>query len=154
MKVGRGAIAEEKIETAQKIIDQNIIDFTPIARSNLDKLATAIAMARAADDTTYYFEKIKQPIMNLKSCGSVFNYPLVSELTGTMLDCFETRDRSDKNILEIAEALQKSIEVVVSLGLKGDGGDVGKVLTLEFRSVCRRYLLKREAELKKNTKYH
>lgn len=154
LKVGRGMIDEKKIEEAQKIIDQNVIDFIPIARSNLDKLAMAIAAARAADDTIFYFEQIKQPIMNLKSCGSVFSYPLVSELTSIILDFFETLDRSDKSILEIAEALQKSIEVVVSLGLKGDGGDVGKVLSAEFRQVCRRYLLRREAELKKNTKFH
>jgi hypothetical protein len=71
-----------------------------------------------------------------------------------ILDFFETLERSDKNILEIAEALQKSIEVVVSLGLKGDGGDVGKVLTLEFRSVCRRYTLKREEAAKKAERIH
>lgn len=139
-KVGMGPIDEKKVLAAQKVIDNNEVDFSQLARPELDVLQRVVAGAKT--DRNYddvLMAELKTPIMNLKANAGTFNYAFVSELTGTVLMFFENVEKPDKKIVQIADILHKTILLALAYQMKGDGGAAGKALLETFQDVCSKY---------------
>lgn len=143
-KVGMGPVDEKKIARSQKIIDENQVDFAPLAREYLAELDAAIANARAGkeDSKEALIASLTAPVMQLKANATMFGYGLIGNLANVMLNFLETIDEIDKDVLEIAGAHQKTLHLIIANGMKGDGGAFGKELTGELKEACKRYFAK------------
>lgn len=147
-KVGTGEVDEDKVAAAQKAIENSQIDFTDIAKPFLDQLQNAIAMAKKnldSADKKEMLNNITFPIMNLKANAATFNYPLISDAAGTVLNFLDIVNAFDAEIVVIADNLHKAITVIVLQKMSGSENPAGKVLVKEFKDVCKRYMDKRMA---------
>lgn len=154
-KVGTGPAVDEKlVAESQKIIDSNRIDFVPLAQEYLALLRQAVDDARAGkkDSKTALHDMI-DPVMQLKANASMFDYALAGNLANIMLNFLETLESIDKDVIEIAEAHQKTQMLIVNNRMKGDGGPFGNELTAELKDACKRYLA-RQASAGKAVKDH
>ncbi len=139
-KVGTGTIDTRIVEKAQDVMDDNTVDFGPLARPDLDLLQKAIDnAAKDMSDGDAVLASFKEPIMNLKSNAGTFKYQFVSQLTGTVLMFLENVDKPDKKIVQIVDVLHKTILLSLAYQMKGDGGANGKELLKSFEEICTRY---------------
>jgi len=139
-KAGTGKVDPKTIKEAEKVIAENTVNFIPIARDYLADLAKAIQDAGKETDNAHH--KITLPIMHLKSTGTVFKYPLVSDLSDIILTFLETTKTLNEDVLSIVMAHEKLIHAILSEELEGSGGAKGKAMQAEMASVCDRYLKK------------
>lgn len=146
-KAGTGEIPVEKIRLSQKQIDQNNVDFQPIAEIYLERLSQALQNARqnmdAPADTL--LGALEKPVMNLKSNGALFGYPLISDIATNMLRFIETRSKVDEDLLDIIQLYLDSQNIIINQKIKGTGGSVGLQIQDELQNACRRYISKLKA---------
>lgn len=143
-KVGIGPVDEKKIARSQKLIDENDVDFKPLAQEYLDELDRAIRAAREGKgDSKALIDGLIPPVMQIKANASIFGYALIGSLANVMLNFLETIDAIDKDVIEIVEAHQKTLNLIIANGMKGAGGAFGKELTTELKEACKRYFAKR-----------
>lgn len=140
MKVGTGQVDERVVDAAQKVIEENTVDFAPVAKPELDALQKALDEARKdMSDGDAVLESLKTPIMNLKANAATFKYKFISDLTGTVLMFLENVSKPDKKILQIVDVLHKTILLSLAYNMQGDGGAHGKVLLEAFSKLCQKY---------------
>ena len=105
-------------------------DYSAWALADVAKSRTALAAA-VADPAhrAAHVEALFRISHDLKGQGSSFGYPLVTKIGHSL--CALTRDRGmayeDKH-LELAQAHVDAIQLVLTKGIKGDGGKVGAEL--------------------------
>ncbi len=142
-KVGTGGFNETDLVRAQQGIDNNKIDFRPLGFDLLKELSVAIAevekgpYANKSDEEK--FSVLMYPLMQLKSQGGLFQYPLVSTISHVTLDFLENIKSVDADVIAIVAAYQKSVQAILILEMKNDTHPVGKQLLEEMRSVFARY---------------
>jgi hypothetical protein len=145
-RVGTGEIDEKVVKKAQTVMDNNTVDFGPLARPYLTALTTAVADARKVpgvmDKKTV--ETLSVPIMNLKANAATFNYSLISGLTGVVLTFIESHEKPGRKTLQVVELLNKTIMLLVARKMTGDGGEIGMALQKAFKDVCR-WCIEKEA---------
>lgn len=144
VKVGTGPLNAETIKQCQDIIDNFDEDFAPEAAKFLNALKQAIANARqndAKDSET--LNALTTPVMQLKANASLFGYQLIGNLANIMLSFLESIKSIDNDVIDIIEAHQKTISLIVLKQLKGDGGATGKIMEQELQQACNRYYSKR-----------
>jgi len=143
-KVGTGEIPAEAIQKSQKFIDNNKIDFIPIATASLEQLATAIQYAKenTGEDPRILLDNLALPVMKMKSNAAMSGYPLITNLAKTMLEFLDNRKTIDKDIVSIVEAHYKSLRLIINTQMKSDYGSHGAEFQKELEAVCRRYLEK------------
>lgn len=144
-KVGQGSIEAHKIENAQKVISENKVEFGPLAKPHLDELRaliTAISQSRDDKSDREVLQALMAPTMNIKANAATFNYPLISGLTGIVLNFLEDVKRYDKKVLQIVDLLHKTILLVLARKMTGDGGAQGKALQLAFQDLCLKFTKK------------
>jgi chemotaxis protein histidine kinase CheA len=97
-----------------------------------DVVKAGKALAAAKNDRAARPEQVEalfRVAHDLKGQGSSFGYPLVTKIGHSL--CALTRDRGmayeDKH-LELAQAHVDAIQLVLTKGIKGDGGKVGAEL--------------------------
>lgn len=142
-KVGTGTIAEEKVREAQEVINENKIEFAPIAKPQLDILLSAIRAAQGyqsgSGNDKAVLQSFATPIMNIKANAATFNYPVISGLSGIVLTFLEDAKRFDKKAVQIVDLLHKTILLVLARKISGDGGRDGKALQLAFQELCQKF---------------
>lgn len=150
-KVGSGGFDKKKIEKAQELIENNEIDFTPVAQELLGDLQTIIADIRSGKlGGESAIEKLFFPAMQLRTQGGMFQYPLVSKICDVLINFLETVKAPDADAMEIVAAYHRTLSAVLSKDMKGKnfaggaGGDLCKALT----DACGRYYKKHTAEAK------
>jgi len=144
-KVGSGPLDEKLVKRSQKLIDNNDVDFAPLAKEFIDQLTASIAEARAGDsgkDAAAIIQDMIDPVMQIKANAKMFDYELVGNLANIMLNFLETVEELDKDVLEIVEAHQKTLVVIIGNEMKGDGGSYGQELAGELKDACKRYFSK------------
>lgn len=148
-KVGAGEIDQAKISKMQKIIDDSPVDFAPMAGPLLDELKAAIDKARKTNtgNDRALIAAMTAPVMQIKANASMFKYTLVGRLAGIVLDLLENISTLDTAIIEIVEAHHKTLDLIVSNRMTGDGGNYGAQLEAELRDACKRYFVKYGGEI-------
>lgn len=125
---------------AQELLERNTINFEPIANMLIDLLVEAIADVKSGDlKGEDAIEAMIYPAMQLKAQGSMFHYPLVSDISHILVNFLETVEDMDRDVLDIVIAHKMSIKAVLASHLKGDGGKTGKELREALMEACGRY---------------
>lgn len=144
-KVGSGGIDEAVMQKAQDLVENNSVDFKPIATMLVDLLNEGIQEIRTGvikDEEA--IESLIYPAMQLKAQGGMFHYPLITEICNILVNFLETVEEADKDVLDIVIAHKMAINVVLGSEIKKDGGDQGKALRDALMEACNRYYKKHE----------
>ena len=140
-KAGSGGFEKAVLVKAEEQIENNTVDFQPIAATLLSQMEKALSNARSgAAKGEAAVQAIMAPAMQLKAQGTMFHYPLVSEISDILVNFLETMTSIDKDILDIVTVHKTSIMVALSDQVKGDDGDkIGKKLCDALYDSCERY---------------
>ena len=142
MKVGTGPLDEKTIEKCQEVMDNNEVDFAPLAMEYLDKLEEAIGNADKVDMNTA-IQNMTTPVMQLKANASTFHYNLIGNLANVMLSFLEAINEMDEDALSIVAAHHQTLKVIITKEMSGDGGVAGQQMEEELKNACKRYFTKR-----------
>ena len=153
-KVGSGPLDAKKVEECQKVMDNNTVDFAPMATEILDRLNKAIENAREGNiELEQAVQDMTQPVMELKANAAIFRYDLIGNLANVMLSFLESVKTMDKTAIEIVNAHHKTLTAIIMKKMQGDGGKYGKQLEQELKDACLRYFQKkRESAAKAKAK--
>ncbi len=147
-KVGSGGLSEEILEKAQALLENNTVDFQPLADMYLENLMSGIEYTKNAgseDDREYIITTMLYPAMQLKANGGMFHYPLVTTISDRLIQFLEVIEEPDTEAIEIVLAFHTTIHAVVQGKISGDGGKHGTELLSALNDACVRYF-EREAE--------
>ncbi len=141
-KVGSGGISDDILNKAQKLLEENTLDFEPLANMYLDSLMNGIEMAKGyspADDIEQIIANMIYPSMQLKANGGMFRYSLVSKISDKLIQFLEVLDEPDIEAVEIVLAFHTTIAAVLHGKITGDGGENGAELLAALTDACMRY---------------
>lgn len=146
-KTGIGPVEEKAISRAQKTMDDNNVDFQPMAKKFLAQLETAIQNARGntIDLPEKLVRQMTEPVMQLKANAGMFKAGLISRLTNIMLDFLETVKTLDDDVIDIVEAHHNTLNLIISSKAHIDDGAHGAQLEKELKDACARYFAKSKA---------
>ena len=143
-RVGSGPLDEKKVAECERIIQENNIDFGPMAAEFLGKLQQAIQYAKSPGaDLVQAKQKMTQPVMELKANAAIFKYDLIGTLANVMLSFLEAVKSIDRTVVDIVEAHHKTLTIIVMKKMSGDGGPHGKLFEQELKDACKRYFVKK-----------
>ncbi|MCB1784286.1 MAG: hypothetical protein KDI13_09855 [Alphaproteobacteria bacterium] len=151
-KVGDGGLTDNILDRAQKLLENNSVDFGPLADIYLTRMMEGINRAKAAsgdEDLEYLIAGILYPCAQLKANGGMFHYPLVTRIAERFVQFMEVVERIDPQMMEIATAFHTTIRAVVAGKVKGDGGQYGNELVEALNGACMRYFEKHKKSLEK-----
>lgn len=142
-KAGKGTVSKEKIAEAQRIIEDNTVNFVPMANDYLIDLSDALKEA-GNDDIALDQRRhnITLPIMQLKATGKIFGYKLIGDLSTLVLNFLETVKTVDEDVVSIINAHHQMTALILREQIMHDGGLNGETMKKELSSVCARYLKK------------
>lgn len=142
-KAGFGEISDVVISRSESIILNNSVDFKEIAGPILFRLRETVRYAKEnPNELEIIRQELIKPIMELKANGPMFKYELIGTLAGIMLSFLEHIKQMTSDGVEIIEAHERTLSLIVAKGMSGDGGMVGKQLVNELESACSRYYKK------------
>lgn len=141
-KVGSGGLGDEILDRAQDLLENNTVDFQPLAEMYLSTLMKGIELAKEADpddDQEYVISRMLYPGMQLKANGGMFHYPLVTRIADKLIQFLEVIEHADIEAIEIVMAFHTTIRAVVMGRVSGDGGKHGAELMRALNDACMRY---------------
>ena len=141
-KVGGGGLSEDILSRAEELLQNNTVDFQPLAEMYLTTLMKGIDLAKEADptdDQEYVISRMLYPAMQLKANGGMFHYPLVSRIAGKLIEFLEVVPHADIEAIEIVMAFHTTIRAVVMGRIMGEGGKHGAELMRALNEACMRY---------------
>lgn len=147
-KVGTGIIEDEKIKKMEQTMEEAKVDFAPMANIFLNELAVAISKARTMNEgtnnsTDAVIAAMTEPVMQIKANAAMFDYQLVGNLANVVLNFLENIEGIDKTVIEIVDAHQKTLTIIVKSKMMGTGGEYGQKIETELKDACKRYFSKR-----------
>ena len=124
------------LERAEAAVADLAKDYASWALRDVAKARAALASA-VADEARRcgYVEAMFRVGHDLKGQGSSFGFPLVTKIGHSL--CTLTRDRArDYQVqhLDLAKSHLDALELVLTKGIKGDGGKVGVELVAKLES--------------------
>lgn len=141
-KVGSGPLDQHKVKASQNVMENNKIDFTPLGMQFLDELNVIISDIKNFSSNEAV-EKISQPIMQLKGNAAMFDYHMIGQLASVMLSFIESIKNVDDDVIQIVQAHEKTLRLILIKKMSGDGGAHAKAFQEELKKACRRYFIKR-----------
>ena len=149
-KAGFGEIPEVAVSRSESIIFNNTVDFKEVATPILHNLRETIQQAKENPEKIDILrQELIKPIMELKANGAMFKYDLIGSLASIMLSFLEHINELNKDALDIIEAHEKTLTLIVAKSIKGDGGALGKQVIDELESACGRYYRKNPEKFSK-----
>ena len=148
-KIGSGPLDPKIVEQAQKEIDENKVDFTPLGKQFLDALNENLGKVSkdlGNGDVLAHKQLLTQPVMELKANATIFHYSLIGNLANIMLSFLESIEEVDEDALSIVQAHHTTLQAIVMKKMTGDGGEHGKVFMTELKQACARYYSKKKKE--------
>lgn len=144
-KVGSGGISNDILDKAQALLENNTVDFMPLAEIYLDGLMKGIESAKdsnANDDTEYLISTMLYPSMQLKANGGMFHYPLITDIADRLIQFLEVIAEPDLESIEIVLAFHTTMRAIIHGKIQGDGGEHGSDLLSALNKACIRYFEK------------
>ena len=144
-KVGSGGISDDILDKAEALLENNTVDFQPLAEMYLGSLMKGIDMCKdssASDDDEYLISTMLYPAMQLKANGGMFHYPLITEVADRLIQFLEVIDAPDLESIEIVLAFHTTMRAIIHGKIKGEGGSHGRELLKALNKACIRYFEK------------
>ena len=145
-KVGMGPIDHKKLRESQNVIDNNEMDFGPIAMEYLEKLKKNAQVSSPDDNQKEKIDLVSVPVLNLKGNAIIVGNGLVGDLSDIMLTFLESIETLDEHVVEIISAYQETLTVIFQNNIQGGGGEYGQDLKTELKSACQRYFSKKKGD--------
>ena len=140
-KIGSGGIDAATLAKAEQVLENNTIDFRPIAKDLLNDLDQAIENARKSktkDESLV--EAMIYPAAQFLALGSVFHFPLVSDISDNLVGFLETITTPPTDeTLEIITAHRHAIAVVLKENMAGKNPPQGAELKRSLVEACQRH---------------
>lgn len=138
-KVGDGGFNPEDLKRAQKQIDENDVDFVPIAERYIIQIKDALNNYDKTQDEQQLHGDLLDVMTQLRAQGSMFHYPTISTITDTVVDLLDSLHSIDETIIEIVQAYDQCARVIVKGKIKNDKDKTFLVLLKELQDACNRY---------------
>ncbi len=141
-KVGSGGISDAILDKAQALLENNVVDFQPLAEMYLHSLIKAIETAQHQPDKSNGETLIMSmiyPAIQLKANGGMFHYPLITTMADRLIQFLEVIVEPDLDALEIVLAFHTTLRAVVMGRVTGTGGRHGQELLGALNDACMRY---------------
>lgn len=141
-KVGSGGISDAILDKAQALLENNTVDFQPLADIYLLTLMKAIETAQMdheKQETENLIAAMIYPAVQLKANGGMFHYPLITIMSDRLIQYLEVIVEPDLDALEIVLAFHTTIRAVVMGRVTGTGGRHGQELLNALNDACMRY---------------
>ncbi len=148
-RIGTGPLNPILIERAQRAIEENKIDFSPLGLQYLSELHEALESVEKNIDPSKLEEQkriLTEPVMELKANATIFHYSLVGNLANIMLSFLESITEIDKDALSIVRGHHDSLKAIIGGKMTGDGGQNGQIMMNELKDACARYYKKRKKQ--------
>ncbi len=152
-KVGSGGLSDAILDRAQKLLEENTVDFEPLAKIYLSSMQKGIDRAKhpeKEDDSEYLIAGVLYPCAQLKANGGMFHYPLITRIADRFVQFLEVIEKIDQETIEIAEAFHTTINAVINAKIKGDGGKEGEELVEALNEACMRYFDKNQDNIRES----
>ncbi len=150
-KVGNGGLSDTILNKAQALLENNTVDFEPLAEMYLDSLMRGIELAKDAEygtDDEYIISHMIYPAMQLKANGGMFKFPLITDIGDKLIQFLEVIEQPDIECVEIVLAFHTTMRAVIRGRIHGSGGAEGRALIDALIDACERYFDKHEDNLK------
>ncbi len=144
-KVGYGGLSDDILNKAQALLENNTVDFVPLAEMYLESLMKGIELAKNAGpdvENELIIAHMLYPGMQLKANGGMFHYALVTKIGDKLIQFLEVINEPDIEATEIVLAFHTTLRAVVLGRIKGDGGKHGAELLTALNDACMRYFEK------------
>lgn len=138
-KVGEGGFKAEDLKKAQTAIEENEVDFVPIASKFLEQIHASLKEHEQNQSDKNLYGKLLDPLTQLRAQGSMFHYPSITRITDIVVDLLDSLHKVDPTIIEIVQAYEKSAKVLLASGIKSDQDKVCIALSQELQNVCQKY---------------
>ncbi len=143
-KAGKGEIDPILIIRADRFIEENTEDFTPLALEQMARMARVLERIKLNEHRIpEAIQELVGPVMQLKANGRFFKYDLITSLAEMMLSFLESIDRLDDDVVALVDTHLASVQLIIARKIKGNGGADGKLLLKELEDAIRRYNKKR-----------
>lgn len=139
-KVGNGGIDQVALEKAQYAIDNNSVDFRPIALGFVAEIDSILRMVPQRDlNDPQLLGEVTYPVMQLKAQGGLFHYPLISKVSHILTEFFDNVGKLDDVGLQLLTCFRHTIDAIVRHQLKNENSPQGMALSKALNDACERY---------------
>ena len=139
-KVGSGGFDQTTLMKAEKTLAENKIDFAPTAQEFINLMSDTIGEAQAALIVgERAVESLIYPAMQLKAQGTMFHYPLITDIAESLVNFLETLNSVNQDVLDIVAAHKKTISIIIQKGMKSSDTAEAIALKKELSNACERY---------------
>lgn len=141
-KVGSGGLDIKVLEKAQKLIDNNSVNFRPMAEQYLSQIENVVSEFKqkpAQVKHTDFINRLIAPTMQLKANGGMFHYELVTQISDMFTHFLESLKEIQPDALEVINGFYTALRAIIISEIKGDGGKDGQELVKELESAWKRY---------------
>lgn len=141
-KAGMGKLDPLAVKNAQTGLENNNADFLSLAKDQLKVIKKEIDQAKGKEslDNLKINPKINKALLELKSSGPMFDYHMVGNLAGIMLNFIDQLENMDKKVLDILSAQHTIITAVIANGMKGEPDEYGRKVQADLEETCGLYL--------------
>lgn len=139
-KAGSGGLEEAVLQKAEESLEKNDIDFHPIADEFLKQIDVhlkEIAEGKLTGEAA--IEAIIYPAMQLKAQGTMFHFPLATDIANILVNFLETVVTMDQKVAEIILAHRRSLAAVLQGNMKDPNDPQGVALRTALLETCNKY---------------
>ena len=146
-KAGTGKIAAEKIMSAQNLLDNNVIDFKKNADICITELEGVFPLHRKYHNKSPdYIKMLTLPLLSLKGMAGMCGYPVISNMSDTLIKTIEKVRNVDHDYLEICRSFILSVRFLTTNAPSTARETYESALSAELGKACERYTAKHNIE--------
>jgi len=140
-KVGSGGLDEKILSKAERIIENNTLDFAPLAEQYLLSLEKQISKIQENiyQSDAQGIAAILVPVLQLKGQGTMFKYPLITKVCNLLIDFLHDIKSTDINVMQVINAHNMTLKAITARKITGNGGSQGKALIQALDQACKHY---------------
>lgn len=141
-KVGSGGLGEDILNKAQALLENNAVDFQPLAEMYLNALSRGIEKCQKPgprDTAETLIAGMIYPSMQLKANGGMFHYQLVTKIADKLIQFMEVIEEPDMDAVDIVLAFHTTMRAIIMSKITGNGGRHGFELMQALDEACNRY---------------
>lgn len=143
-KVGSGGLSAAILSEAEKIVENNNVDFTPQANRYLSSLEEGLRLCEAPNvsiDSESLISTLLYPAMQLKANGTMFGFSSVSIIGARLIQFLEViASPPDQEALEVIHAFAAAIKGLIASNVKDADSAHTQNLYQALNDACFRYL--------------